>query len=226
MPYSNYTLAQRFVAGATKGNSHRMTIKGDSLFSYSCCIAIRSDGGFIISNRARFLGGRFRSCTTSAHIAHMWAACHGKSRLLVDGWADEGNKEWTVPHYPTHKTVWGLIKSFKGWRQCGWEGLWLEESKAQKVGWHYKNGCLYAPNGKLVAKRRYVTSKKFVGGNYSCNDECDECPARFQCKTDYAGYYGWLFYIAKGKFANKVKKYLHPTATVEDLTSIEASGRL
>ncbi len=226
---SNYAIAKKFVDGGTKGCSNRMTIDGNKLYSYACCIAIREDdGSFIISNRAGFLGGMPRSCTTSSHIGHIWGECGRRNKVvrLVDGWAENTATEWYVPKYPTHKTVWGLIKSFMSWRRSfGWEGEWLADIGARKVGWHYENGCLYAPNKTLVAKRKYVTH--WEHSLHRCSREnCDECPAKFLCKTDGAGYYGLIFYIAKGKYAKKVKKYLHPAAIVEDLTTIEATDIL
>jgi len=224
MTISNYDLASKFSYGGSNGSSSRMSIRGNKLYSYSACIAIREyDNGlphFIISNRVRFLGGKPRSVTTSRHISLVHSACLARGKIkLVDGWAETNRPEWFVPEYPTHKTVWGLMRSFASHRYGGWTGEWIPETGTQKIEWQHNYTELIAPNGKIVAVRRYIWPKH-------CNDNCDKCPARFLCKTEGEGYYGYVFFVAEGRYAKKVKKYLHPCAIVEDLTPHLAYDRL
>ena len=203
----NYYLAKRFVDGRISGANHHgtMSIKGNKLYSYDKCIAMRHDNIFTISNKASFLGGKSYSHTTSRHISDIYCACRSaKIKIkLVIGWADGNVEDEITPNFYTHKTKVGVIKAFRIMRSCA----------VEPSGWSHDNNKLSIHN-EVVAIRDWK-----VG---SCNSGCDECPVRFECKTDGEGYYGYIFYIAKGQHADTVKKYLHPYAIVEDLTRIGA----
>jgi len=216
--YTNYGLAEHFVAGGIKGCSNRGSIDGDKLYSYSKCIAVRKETGaeqkLLISNRAGFLGGRCHSMTTSRHISDVYFACRNAHRLglivkytLVSGWADGNNGNPHKFEYVTHKTTYGVIRSFL-------IGNWANSNEPR--GWHHQFDKLFSPENELVATRECKTGSKH------CIRNCDTCPAKFECKTSGDGYYGYVFNIANGKHANLVKKYLHPFALVEDLTQAQA----
>ena len=93
MSYSNSELVRAFANGATYGNSNRMSIHGDYLYSYGACIAKRiytppCEIKFLVSNRARYLGGEPYSATTSHHISLAYHYCQPNE--LVKGWVKEG----------------------------------------------------------------------------------------------------------------------------------------
>lgn len=219
--FTNGVVVNRFVEGYIKGRSHSMFLDGNKLYSYSCCIAVRQGMGgadgykFIISNKAKFLGGRPYSITTTNHISLVRWACRNKEAMLVDGWAEEGKTEFFVPHFPTHKTVWGLIRSFSGYhRYEGWTGRWHADTGTREVEWLFENNRLHAPDGALVAKREYI----LMGGKQnSCNKKCDICPARFMCLTDGDGFCGRVFFIAKGKYQDLAQKYLSPAVVLDSI---------
>ena len=82
MRMTNEQVAIAFANGATEGESSRMSIRGDKLYSYAMPVAKRLDDGFEVSNNTAALGGGCVSQTTSCHIG--LAHYHCKPCELVD----------------------------------------------------------------------------------------------------------------------------------------------
>jgi len=189
---SNSEVANQFALGKTRGKSNRMTIEGDTLYSYSAPIAIRDGEKFIISNRASFLGGCPYSMTTSHHISCVYYACKGKGTIrLVDGWAERGKPEFYIPQLPSYKTVSGLIRGFVThpyWNGT-WTGIWHPDTGTKEVHWRTKNDQLISPEGDVVAFREYIRQP--------CNKDCDNCLARFLCLSNKELFNGYVVTIIK-----------------------------
>lgn len=215
---TNLEVVARFATGLEWGSSDTISISGNSLFSYSACIAIREDTAdgtiFIFSNRTNLFGGVPRSDTSSKHIILAFEVCqkYGKIRL-VDGWADENKERLHVPDMPTHKTVGGLFRSFASWlRNEAWTGKWFPETGTKLVDWHYENDKLFDSNGAIVAVREHIFR---LGFESNCNRDCSSCPAKFLCLTDKEGYTGIIFFIIKGKYEKLASEYLKPAMVVD-----------
>lgn len=217
----NSDLIDGFVDGWETGKTKNLTIEGNKLYSYAECIAIRDEyGDFVISNRASCLGGYPFTVTTSKHIQKMYNTCkrHLKFIRLVDGWAELGKPRWYIPEYPTHKTVWGLVRCFgkSFWHNDCWTGEWLPDIGQRRVEWRFVDNRLMAPKNQLVAVRK-LAFRKLVNNPEECDIKdigCDECPAKFLCMTDGTSYNGMVFFIAKGKYTDMVKEWLVPAKIV------------
>lgn len=77
----NSELVRAFSRGETEGQTGRLSIRGDKLFSYAMPIAKRVDGAFEVSNCMAALGGQSVSQTTSTHIGLAYRIC--KPNTLV-----------------------------------------------------------------------------------------------------------------------------------------------
>ena len=217
MSFSNRTIIERFINGKTNGINHSMKIVGDRLFSYHCCIAIRDDDKFIISNKARYLGGEPHSIATSAHIllANYRIEKSGKPIMLVDGWAEKGKERWIIPDLPTHNHLWSLLRSVRisPWRYKMWTGEWFKDG-TKRIDWHFNDGKLFSPDGKLVAIREFAHTYS-VSYEEPCNHNCDACPARWECRTT-KHFYGVVFFIIKGTGYEKIaKRFLRPSEVID-----------
>ena len=78
---TNSQLVEAFARGEESGQTGRLSIRGETLFSYAMPIAKRVADGFEVSNRTVGLGGGSVSQTTSCHIGLAYSIC--KPNTLV-----------------------------------------------------------------------------------------------------------------------------------------------
>lgn len=174
MTLSNSKLVQNFYNGDTKGKSSSISIKGDTLYSYSAPIAIRLDTHFIISNKCRDLFGTPYSKTTSSHIYRCFVTL--TPNKLVDGWADKDKKQFNK--HKTYVILNSMLKEFSTLYTPTFELI-------------HKKQNLKIINNKLILNNNIVLVTK--QSNYDCyytkrielgkNHECSSCPNRFKCIT-------------------------------------------